>query len=115
MTHHRAVPAVTISLDRAGATPLHRQVYEGIRAAILDQRLPGGARLPSTRALATALRVSRNTTVNALSELAADGFVEGRHGAGTFVVYVSGCEIADPTDGRSADDDRACDASVREP
>ena len=67
------------SRDRLGA--LHRQ----LRAAILDGRLQPGVRLPSSRALADALGLGRNTVVTAYDLLLAEGYVTGRHGAGTFV------------------------------
>ena len=43
-----------VALHRAAPVPLHRQLYEALRAAILSGRLMGGARLPSTRTLAAA-------------------------------------------------------------
>ena len=46
---------------------------------------PGRARLPSTRALARDLGVSRAVTEQAYDQLAAEGWIEGRHGSGTFV------------------------------
>ena len=49
------VPLI-LSLDSASATPLHRQLYQEIRAAVLEGRLAAGARLPSTRALAADLQ-----------------------------------------------------------
>ncbi len=65
--------------------PLHRQVYEQLRHAILERELPAGARLPSTRALARALGVSRNTILNAYEELVAEALLEAREGSGTYV------------------------------
>jgi len=78
------VPLV-LSLDPRSATPLHRQLYEEIRAAVLSGRLSVGARLPSTRTLATDLDISRNTVAGAFDQLLAEGYIEGRPGAGTFV------------------------------
>jgi GntR family transcriptional regulator/MocR family aminotransferase len=78
------VPLV-LSLDARSATPLHRQLYGEIRAAVLSGRLSAGARLPSTRALAADLAVSRNTVAGAFDQLLAEGYIEGRPGAGTFV------------------------------
>ncbi len=51
-----------IALDRATQTPLHQQLCEQFRRAILDGRLSRGTRLPSTRTLAQALGVSRTVT-----------------------------------------------------
>jgi GntR family transcriptional regulator/MocR family aminotransferase len=78
------VPLV-LSLDPRSATPLHRQLYDEIRAAVLGGRLSGGARLPSTRALAADLDISRNTVASAFDQLLAEGYVAARPGAGTFV------------------------------
>ncbi|MGH6619616.1 MAG: GntR family transcriptional regulator, partial [Alphaproteobacteria bacterium] len=75
----------TISLDRAGEEALYRQLYFAIRDAILQGRLRPGTRLPSTRSLAADLDVSRNTVVIAFDQLLAEGYVEGRTGAGTYV------------------------------
>ncbi|MEN8377127.1 MAG: PLP-dependent aminotransferase family protein, partial [Gemmatimonadota bacterium] len=68
-----------------GSAPLHRQLYEGLKAAISDGRLGRGARLPASRRLATKLGVSRTVVVTAYDQLTAEGFVEGRTGSGTFV------------------------------
>jgi GntR family transcriptional regulator/MocR family aminotransferase len=78
------VPLV-LTIDGRSATPLHRQIYNEIRAAVLSGRLAPGARLPSTRALAADLAVSRNTAAGAFDQLLAEGYIEGRRGAGTFV------------------------------
>lgn len=73
------------ALDRRRAVPLHAQVYAGYRDAILDGRLRPGQRLPSTRSLARDLAVSRLPVVTAFQQLTAEGYIEGRVGAGTFV------------------------------
>jgi len=74
-----------VSLDRRAARPLHRQLYDGYRDAILDGRLRAGQRLPSTRSLARELAVSRMPVVLAFEQLVAEGYVESRVGAGSFV------------------------------
>jgi GntR family transcriptional regulator/MocR family aminotransferase len=74
-----------LSLDRRLAKPLHRQVYDGYRDAILDGRLRPGQRLPSTRTLAQELRISRVPVVAAFEQLAAEGYLESRVGAGSYV------------------------------
>lgn len=74
-----------IAVDRALRKPLHRQIYEGYRDAILERRLRPGQRLPSTRSLAAELRVSRTPVLNAFEQLGAEGYLEGRHGSGTYV------------------------------
>jgi GntR family transcriptional regulator/MocR family aminotransferase len=67
-----------------GAT-LFRWLYDEIRTAILDGRLPPGVRLPSTRSVAGQYRVARGTVMAAFDQLAAEGYVEGNVGNGTFV------------------------------
>ncbi|WP_374643666.1 PLP-dependent aminotransferase family protein [Tabrizicola sp.] len=74
-----------IRIDRVGGAPLSRQIEEPLRSAILAGSLPGGTRLPSSRALAADLGVSRQTVVQVLESLAAEGFLEMRRGSGTFV------------------------------
>nr|WP_042190572.1 PLP-dependent aminotransferase family protein [Kibdelosporangium sp. MJ126-NF4]CEL19439.1 Transcriptional regulator, GntR family domain / Aspartate aminotransferase [Kibdelosporangium sp. MJ126-NF4]CTQ94762.1 Transcriptional regulator, GntR family domain / Aspartate aminotransferase (EC 2.6.1.1) [Kibdelosporangium sp. MJ126-NF4] len=61
------------------------QIYQQVKAAILDGRLRTGDALPPTRELATRLAVSRNTVSAAYDRLTAEGFVAARTGAGTFV------------------------------
>ncbi|MDN2564867.1 PLP-dependent aminotransferase family protein [Aquibium sp. A9E412] len=68
-----------------GTQSLQRTVYERIAAAILDGHLRPGDRLPSTRELAKSLGIGRNTVTWAVEQLAVEGFVETRHGSGTFV------------------------------
>lgn len=64
---------------------LWRWLYAEIRSAILDGRLRRGGRLPSTRSLAAQYAVSRGTVVSAFNQLRAEGFVESRQSAGTYV------------------------------
>ena len=61
MTKKAAGVPVTLSIDPRSAGTLQRQVYEGLRTAILAGRLRPGLRLPSTRSLAEDLAISRNT------------------------------------------------------
>lgn len=74
-----------IALDPRRSVPLHRQIYDELRAAILSGRLAPGVRLPSTRSLADDLGVSRNTVMYASEQLFAEGYIHGRVGSGTFV------------------------------
>jgi GntR family transcriptional regulator / MocR family aminotransferase len=74
-----------LPLDRTAAVPLAVQLADGLRAATADGNLRAGDRLPSTRALAVALGVSRTVTAAAYDQLLAEGWVVGRRGAGTYV------------------------------
>src|SRR6266487_544201 len=71
--------------ERRSATNLFSLMYDEIRSAILDGRLKRGMRLPSTRELARRYGVSRGTIVGAFYQLHAEGYLEGRAGAGTHV------------------------------
>ena len=73
---------LALDLDRQGAGPLYRQLYAGLRAMILDGRLPSGSRLPANRVLAQDMALSRNTVATALQQLVAEGYVETRRGDG---------------------------------
>jgi GntR family transcriptional regulator/MocR family aminotransferase len=75
---------LAIPISKRGG-PLFRQVYTGLRGAILSGAFPAGGRLPSTRDLAEQLGISRTVVVLAYDQLLAEGFVEGRVGSGTFV------------------------------
>jgi len=74
-----------IAIDRRGPKPLHRQIYDSFRAMILDRRLRPGAQIPASRALAAELGVSRIPVLGAYAQLLAEGYLESRTGAGTFV------------------------------
>lgn len=73
-------------LDRSRA--LTAQVHEQLKARIHQGQLAAAAQLPTTRALAQALGVSRNTVVRAYEQLQAEGYIEGRTGAGSFVASI---------------------------
>ncbi len=73
------------TLDPDAAEPLHRQLYDEVRRAILSGQMAAGSRLPASRKLATRTRLSRNTVLAAYDQLIAEGFIEGRSGSGTFV------------------------------
>ncbi len=74
-----------IAVDRTAPEPLHRQIYNAYRTAILDRRLRPGQRIPSTRSLASELGVSRFPVLSAYAQLLAEGYFESRVGAGTVV------------------------------
>ncbi len=74
-----------IRLNPSDSAPLYRQLEETLAAAIRDGRLVPGDRLPSERALADQLGVSRTTTVTAYRELESRGLVRGSTGRGTYV------------------------------
>lgn len=83
----RCIPqiAADIVLNRALSMPLHRQLYDRLRHAILSGQLQPGQHLPSTRVLASELGISRNTASNAYEQLCAEGYIERKVGQGTRV------------------------------
>jgi len=72
-------------IDARSPVPLYAQIAERVRLAIATGVLGSAAALPSVRQLAAELRVNPATVVQAYRELEQQGFVEIRHGAGTFV------------------------------
>jgi GntR family transcriptional regulator/MocR family aminotransferase len=76
---------VELHIDLAGRRGHRDEIYRQVRTAILDGRIRAGEALPPTRELAQRLSVSRTTVSAAYDRLAAEGFLAGRVGAGTFV------------------------------
>lgn len=74
--------------QRAGAT-LTQSLHQQLRAAVLDGRLVAGSAMPSTRAVAEALGISRNTVVSAYDLLVAEGYVLPRPGARAVVAEIT--------------------------
>ncbi len=86
-------------IDRGSGTPVNRQLYQVIREAILAHVMPVGLQLPSSRDLARELTMSRNTVTNAYEQLVAEGYLETRVGAGTFVADTVPDQIPEPAPG----------------
>ncbi len=72
-------------LDRGSGTPLTRQIYMQVRAAVLSGALGPGTRVPSSREMAMQLGVARTSVVAAYEHLLAEGYIESRRGSGTFI------------------------------
>lgn len=75
-----------LPIDRAAGRPLGVQLADGVRAAAVAGALRAGDRLPSTRALAAELGLSRTVCAAAYDQLLAEGWLASRPGSGTFVV-----------------------------
>lgn len=88
-----SIGAAALSLSESSGVPMYRQLYEQVRAAILDGRLRPGAQLPSTRGLAEELAVARNTVMGAYEQLLAEGYLEGETGSGTYIARTLPDEI----------------------
>ena len=76
---------LSFAIDPGGNLPLARRVTRALRQAVLSGQLKPGTRLPSTRALAAEMAISRNTVLDAYAQLLSEGYLEARHGSGTFV------------------------------
>src|SRR5712691_5915177 len=85
MATSNASTSLLIRLDARHRGGLQRQIYASIQRAILDGVVRPGTRLPSSRALAVDLDVSRTTTLLAVQQLQAEGYLTGRRGSGIFV------------------------------
>ena len=74
-----------IALEAGSGVPIYQQLSEWFRRAIADGQLRPGQRVPSTRSLATELRVSRLPVLSAYEQLLAEGYLQSFVGAGTRV------------------------------
>jgi GntR family transcriptional regulator / MocR family aminotransferase len=74
-------PEVLVQLARGAEETLHEQIERALREHVRSGRLAAGARLPSTRALAAELAVSRGVVSEAYGQLAAEGYLTTRQGA----------------------------------
>src|SRR5690349_11771666 len=83
--HSTFVPLSVLNIDPESSVPIYRQLYTGLRNAILNGQLAPGTQLPSTRVLASQLGFARGTVLNAYEQLLAEGYVEGEMGGGTYV------------------------------
>ncbi|RJF54320.1 MocR-like pyridoxine biosynthesis transcription factor PdxR [Serratia inhibens] len=75
----------TLRLDNQLGEPLYRQIYLRVKDAIAQGALLAGSRLPSVRGLASDLGVARATVESAYAQLIAEGFLQSRGQAGTYV------------------------------
>jgi GntR family transcriptional regulator / MocR family aminotransferase len=98
-TRSSSTTELLIELDRDAAAPLHAQLEQGLRSAIRTGRLLAGSTVPSTRALAEQLNLSRGVVVEAYEQLVAEGYLTSLPGGSTRVSPRAGIEPASP--GRS--------------
>jgi GntR family transcriptional regulator / MocR family aminotransferase len=78
---------LAIHLDRTSTIPLHQQLTEKIRLAILEGRLKPNQKLLSSRSLAKSLNVSRSTVTQSYEQLESEGYLETRLGSGTYICH----------------------------
>ena len=79
-----AIAGLDLHLELSPTRPA-RSLEAALRGAVLDGRLPPDTRLPAARTLATDLGISRNTVAAVYAQLTAEGWLEARVGAGTWV------------------------------
>ncbi|MGB1311503.1 MAG: PLP-dependent aminotransferase family protein [Leucothrix sp.] len=72
-------------LNQSSELPQYALLFRAFQQAILQGDLIPGAKLPASRPLSTTLKVSRNTVKAAYEMLQAEGYIETRQGAGSFV------------------------------
>ena len=82
---HESTPRADIALRRDESVPAYRDLYQRMRSEILSGRLAAGARLPSSRTLASQLGVARGTVEVAYQMLAGEGYTIGDGARGTIV------------------------------
>lgn len=81
----RKAAPLGLVLDATSRTPLHRQIGEQVRRAILERRLAPGQRLPSSRLMASELEVARGTVLLAMDQLIAEGYLVAQAASGLSV------------------------------
>lgn len=96
------VDGLEVFLSPDGSTGMAGQIYQQLRDAITERRLPPGTRLTATRALAADLGVSRSTVSEAYGRLVAEGYAEGRRGGGTIVAETAVAAPSTPSPGGGA-------------
>ena len=77
---------IALRLDPKAGQPPYRQIADQVRQALVTGALRPGDQLPTVKAVVTHLAVNPNTVSRAYRELEHEGLVEGRPGAGTFVL-----------------------------
>ena len=85
---------LTYELKKSPGVPLYEALYRCIRGDILSGRLKAGEKLPSKRALAQNLEVSKITVEGAYNQLLAEGYIRSAEKVGYFVEALPGIRPA---------------------
>ena len=85
MKRHAGAVLSSIKIDKTAEKKISIQLYMALRDLLLTGALTPGDRMPATRTLAQEIGVSRTTVIDAIDRLIAEGLLEARVGAGTFV------------------------------
>lgn len=78
-----------LDIDTTAATPIWKQIEDGVRRRVASGRTPAGTAVPSVRELARDLRVNPATVSKAYRRLTEAGLLEVRRGEGTFVAELA--------------------------
>ena len=89
---------LAFQIDRSAKQPVFQQICDGLRHRIQRGDLSLGTRLPPTRSFAQELGVSRSTVVTAYEQLVAEGYIQGRQGAGYEIAIEDTPEMRDVPD-----------------
>ena len=95
---------LTYELKKSPGLPLYEALYRCIREDILAGKLPAGSKLPSKRALAANLEVSKITVEGAYNQLLAEGYIQSREKVGYFVEDLERISRPAPTYAPSAEE-----------
>ena len=87
---------LSVGIDHASPRPVSTQLYVILRDLVLSGSFAAGDRLPASRTLARDLKLSRTTVIEAFDRLTAEGLIESRVGAGTYVSKALGTERPKP-------------------
>ncbi|MFL1432468.1 MULTISPECIES: GntR family transcriptional regulator, partial [unclassified Nocardiopsis] len=79
-----AISGIDLHVEVSGSR-VARSLERALRAAVAEGRLPAGTRLPSSRTLGADLGIARNTVAEVYGRLVAEGWLQARVGAGTWV------------------------------
>jgi GntR family transcriptional regulator / MocR family aminotransferase len=96
------IVTLPIRIDPGRGHTLQQQLYSGIRASIVTGRFGAEGRLPSTRALAAELGISRTTVLLAFEQLRAEGYIVPRPGSGNYIARLSPEQVGGSDSRRAA-------------
>ena len=77
-----------IVIDQDSSVSIGQQLYDSLRHLVIAGKVQAGEKLPSSRGLAEQLGVSRPTVSDCYDQLISEGYLEARHGSGTYVATV---------------------------
>src|SRR6478752_7958854 len=77
---------IALRIDGKSGVPPYLQIAQQVRQALVSGVLRPGDQLPTVKDVVTQLGINPNTVFKGYRELEHEGLVEGRPGAGTFVL-----------------------------